>query len=103
MRLVSEGVVRPGRLFADNTALETTLFLGDWGVYRHIEDLCNARQPLLSAKPYGAFRGPLDPARSTEDFRKQELSLTSADGGSWRTRRTHPTSGISTAGWAAFI
>jgi hypothetical protein len=76
MRLVSEGVARPGRLFADNTALETTLFLGDWGVYRHIEDLCNARQPLLSAKPYDAFCGPLDPALSTEDFRKQELSLT---------------------------
>jgi hypothetical protein len=76
MRLVSEGVVRPGRLFADNTALETTLFLGDWGVYRHIEDLCDARQPLLSAKPCGAFRGPLDPALSTEDFRQQELSLT---------------------------
>jgi hypothetical protein len=30
----------------------------------------------LSAKPYGAFRGPLDPALSTEDFREQELSLT---------------------------
>jgi hypothetical protein len=76
MQLVSEGVARPGRLFADNTALETTLFLGDWSVYRHIQDLCSARQPLLSASPYGAFRGPLDPDLSTEDFRKQELSLT---------------------------
>jgi hypothetical protein len=76
MRLVSEGVTRPGRLFVDNTALETTLFLGDWGVYRHIQDLCNAGEPLLSSKPYGAFRGAADPAPSTEDFRQQELSLT---------------------------
>jgi hypothetical protein len=38
--------------------------------------LCNARQPLLSARPYGVFRSPPDPALSTEDFREQELSLT---------------------------
>jgi len=31
MRLVSEGVVRPGRLFRGQYGLETTLFLGDWG------------------------------------------------------------------------
>jgi len=30
----------------------------------------------LSVRPYGAFRGPLDPALSPEDFRQQELSLT---------------------------
>jgi hypothetical protein len=76
LRLVSEGVTRPGRLFAANTALETTLILGDWSVYRRIQDLCGGRQPLLSASPYGAFRGPLDPDLSFEDFRKQELSLT---------------------------
>jgi hypothetical protein len=76
LRLVAQGVARPARLFAENTALETTLFLGDWALYRHVADLCSTRQPFLSASPYGAFRGPLDPDLSTEDFRRQELSLT---------------------------
>jgi len=56
--------------------LETALFIGDWGTYRHIQDLCNAGQPLLHCMPHGEFRWPPDAALSTEEFRQQELSVT---------------------------
>ena len=74
--LIIEGVVRPGQLFAANMDLETVLFIGDWGIYRHVQDLCNTRQPFLNCLPYGEFRCPPDAALSTEDFHNQELSLT---------------------------
>jgi hypothetical protein len=75
LKLVAEGVSRPGRIFAANIELETALFIGDWGIYRHVQELCNVRQ-LLNCRPYGEFRGALDPALSTEEFHRQELSLT---------------------------
>ena len=76
LQLISDGVSRPGEIFAANMDLETALFIGDWGTYRHLRDLCNVRQPLLNCRPYGEFRGPLNAALSTEQFRRQELSLT---------------------------
>ena len=75
LKLVSEGVSRPGRIFAANIEFETELFIGDWGIYQHIQELCNVRQ-LLNCNPYGEFRDALDPALSAEEFRRQELSLT---------------------------
>jgi hypothetical protein len=75
LKLVSEGVSRPGRIFAANIEFETELFIGDWGIYQHIQELCNVRQ-LLNCSPYGEFRDALDPALSAEEFRRQELSLT---------------------------
>jgi hypothetical protein len=76
IQLISEGTDRPGRIFAANLELETVLFIGDWGIYWRLRDLCNLRHPLLKASPYGEFRGPLDDALSTDEFRAQELSLT---------------------------
>jgi len=75
LKLVFEGISRPGQIFAANINLERVLFIGDWGIYQHIQELCNVRQ-LLSCRPYGEFRGALDPALSIEEFRSQELSLT---------------------------
>jgi hypothetical protein len=75
LALVRDGVVRPGEIFAANSALETALFLGDWGIYRHLHELCNVRQ-LMNCRPYGAFRGILDPAISPEEFHRQEFLLT---------------------------
>ena len=75
LKLVSEGASRPGRIFAANIEFETALFIGDWGIYQHIQELCNVRQ-LLNCSPYGEFRDALDPALSAEEFRRQELSLT---------------------------
>jgi hypothetical protein len=75
LQLVSDGMSRPGQIFAANMRLETALFLGDWGVYQHIQELCNVRH-LLHCVPYGEFRGALDPALSKEEFSQQELSLT---------------------------
>src|SRR5262245_1345716 len=75
LEVVSEGTSRPGQVFAANAALETALFLGDWGIYGHIQELCNVRH-LLSCRPDGEFRGVLDAAISKEEFHRQELSLT---------------------------
>ena len=75
LKLTSEGISRPGRIFAANIELETELFIGDWGIYQHIQELCNVRR-LLSCSPYGSFRGVLEPALSAEKFSRQELSLT---------------------------
>src|SRR5262249_11696122 len=75
LTVISQGTSRPGQIFAANSALETALFLGDWGLYGHIHELCNVRQ-LLDCRPCGEFRGVLDPALSTEEFHRQELSLT---------------------------
>ena len=75
LKVISEGTNRPGQIFAANAALETALFLGDWGTYQHIHELCNVRH-LLNCRPDGEFRGVLDPAPSTEEFHRQELSLT---------------------------
>ena len=76
LHLVSEGQIRPGQIFLANMDLETALFIGDWGIYGHVQDLCNTRQPLLSCKPDGEFKYPPDVALSHESFRNQELSLT---------------------------
>ena len=76
LRLVSEGQTRPGQIFLANMELETALFIGDWGTYRHVRDLCRGRQPLLRCKPDGEFKYPRDVALSHESFRNQELSLT---------------------------
>ena len=74
--LVSEGQTRPEPIFVANMNLETALFIGDWGTYRHIKDLCQGGQPLLRCQPGGEFRSPPDHTLSHEHFRKQELSLT---------------------------
>src|SRR5262249_8852181 len=58
LQLISDGIERPGRLFAANTDLETNLFLGDWSFFQHIHGLCNVRQPLLHCDPNGEFRSP---------------------------------------------
>jgi hypothetical protein len=76
LQLVFDGVSLPGQIFAANMELESVLFIGDWGIYRRLQDLCNGKQPLLNCRPYRKFRGPLDASLSTEDFRRQEFSLT---------------------------
>lgn len=76
LRLVSEGHTRPGQIFSANMDLETALFIGDWGTYRHIQDLCHARQPLLRCKPDRESKLPVDATLSYESFRNPELFLT---------------------------
>src|SRR5262249_31647275 len=74
LQLIADGIDRPGCIFAANIELEMALFLGDWGLYRHIHDLCNVAG-LLDCRPHGEFRGPLDPTLSKTEFGAQQLSL----------------------------
>jgi hypothetical protein len=53
LQLISDGIGRPGRLFAANMDLETNLFLGDWSFFQHIHSLCNVQQPLLRCDQRG--------------------------------------------------
>jgi hypothetical protein len=76
LQLISDGIGRPGRLFAANMDLETNLFLGDWSFFQHIHSLCNVRQPLLRCDPNGEFRSPPELALPVAEFLQQRLSLT---------------------------
>jgi len=76
LQLISDGMGRPGRLFAANMDLETNLFLGDWSFFQHIHNLCNVRQPLLHCDPDGEFRSPPELALPVAEFLQQGLSLT---------------------------
>ncbi|MDH3695460.1 MAG: hypothetical protein OER96_12915 [Gammaproteobacteria bacterium] len=74
--MVSNGVSRPGKIFADNMELESELFIGDWPTYSHISSLCNSRYPLLQCKSNSTFLHPYDGQISCEQFREQQLSIT---------------------------
>jgi len=76
LQLISDGIGRPGRVFAANMDLETNLFLGDWSFFQHIHSLCNVRQPLLHCDPNGEFRSPLELALPAAELLQQRLSLT---------------------------
>jgi len=76
LQLISDGIDRPGRLFAANMELETNLFLGDWSFFQHIQSFCNVRQPLLRCDPNGEFRSPPELALSEAECLQQRLSLT---------------------------
>lgn len=76
LQLISDGIGRPGRLFAANMDLETNLFLGDWSFFQHIQSFCNVRQPLLRCDPNGEFVSPPELALPGAEFLQQRLSLT---------------------------
>ena len=78
LRLVSDGVGAPGKLFVENMALEDALFIGDWTTYSIIAELCACASPLLHCDPEGRFRHPANAVVSDEAFRGQRLRLTEA-------------------------
>jgi hypothetical protein len=78
LELVRLGVQGPGKLFAENMGRETALFEGDWRSFKHIADLCAAREPLLRCEPDGTFRHPPVARISRAEFLKQRLALTGA-------------------------
>jgi hypothetical protein len=51
LQLVSKGQVRPDQIFLANMDLETALFIGDWGTYRHIHSLCHGSSLSCIADP----------------------------------------------------
>jgi len=76
LRLIDSGVVSPQNVFVRNMDLESCLFVGDWRSYSHINDLCVAKQPLLSCKP-GTFMYP-PVSEYSEQFRKQTHIIVTA-------------------------
>ncbi len=78
LTLVSKGVCKPGRIFAENMELESVLFIGDWPTYTHIGSMCNTPHPLLECEPNRTFQHPYVRQISSEEFREQKLSLTAA-------------------------
>ena len=76
LELVGDDIRAPGRLFSSNMDLESTLFMGDSGTFKHIATLCNGDQPLLSCTPDETFRYPPHDQLSPDAFRRQRLQLT---------------------------
>ena len=76
LSLVAKGVTGPVKLFAENMALETVLFIGDWSTFRRLDELFRVREPLLACPPFGVFRWPPGIALPMADFRNQALALT---------------------------
>lgn len=67
---------RPGKLFVENMALESVLFMGDWSTYRRLDELFRVEEPLLTCRPFGVFRWPPCIALPPDEFREQTLELT---------------------------
>ncbi len=69
---IAHGATRPGDLFRQVIAEEEAAFMGDWSVFRLLDDLAFCAVPLIAglAPPETEFDG--------ERFRHAELSLTMA-------------------------
>ena len=78
LTLVSNGFSVPGKVFFENMALETALFIGDWSTFKHIEHFCNAQRPMLYCKPQGNFCYSPDSQASRDEFNRRKLSTTEA-------------------------
>lgn len=73
LELLRGGSMRLGRLFGEAQARETAAFMGDLSFWRVIDDIAQARRPLIAA-PDGARLRPIGLA-TAQEFR-QEAALT---------------------------
>ena len=76
LTLIANGHQTPNRIFAENMAMETTLFIGDWTTYRIMGDLCNCEQPLISCKSGDMFNFPSVTNTQNDKFNQQTMILT---------------------------
>lgn len=73
IEIIGSGIIEPGLIFHKTMEMEKYLFTGDWRIFSHISELCNAG--LLLSSPYEVFRCPPHVNISKEDFLKQEITL----------------------------
>lgn len=75
LKLIADGISAPGRIFVENMNLEDVLFMGDWSTFRHIDQLCQAKTPLLQCAPGPEFQYPPKMVIARDDFLAQRLTL----------------------------
>lgn len=67
LQLIADGESRPGRLFVENMALETALYIGDWRTFSCLRDLAAGDTPLVRLT-----------GNDTDDFLTRTVTLTEA-------------------------
>jgi len=73
LRLVSEGVRKPKRLFAAYSETEPARFMGDWSFFSILDRLAGCAAPLVA----GLNNGPFRPGKPAKDlYFDSELKLT---------------------------
>ena len=78
--------------------LEDVLYMGDWSTFRHIDQLCQAKTPLLRCAPGPEFQYPPKMVIARDDFLAQRLTL-SETGRSVLSGQAHATDMIERDMW----
>ena len=76
LTLASKGISSPVEIFKKNMELETALFIGDWGTFSCIAELCAGEQPLLHCDTSEKFWFPPQIQNSRDAFKNQRLRPT---------------------------